>query len=188
MSADADLPAAYGDFFEDLIIGTRIDLGAHTFTRAEMIDFASRFDPQPFHLDDEAAAASDLGLIAASGWMTAVVWMRLYVRHRDDVRRARRHRGDRAAMPGLSPGFRDMRWRAPVHPGDRISYRSTLTAKRPLGSRPWGLIMHNNTGINQDGRLVVEFQGSVFWQKRPVEASSVPLEAHEGSDGHAEIA
>ena len=182
------LPPASGDYFDDIEIGTRIELGAHLFTRQEIVEFARLYDPQPFHLDDGAAAESELGRLVASGWHTVAMWMRLYARHREAVRQAFIERGERPAIPGPSPGFRDMKWRCPVYPGDTIAYSSTVTGKRRLGRKGWGLVFHHNRGINQDGQLAVEFHGSVFWEKRPAVSASVPLEADQGTHRHVELA
>ncbi len=157
-----------GDFFEDIVVGTRLELGSHLFTREEIIQFACHYDPQPFHLDESAAAESALRGLSASGWHTAAIWMRLYAQHREAIRKTLLARGERPATPGPSPGFRDMRWRTPVRPGDTITYRSIVSGKRNLPRRGWGLIFHRNTGLNQHGRLAVEFSGSVLWQCRPV--------------------
>lgn len=157
------------DFFEDLVVGTRLDLGSHTFTADEIVAFARRYDPQPFHLDDAAAADTPFGRLAASGWHTVATWMRLYVGHRHAVMAALRERGETPSRPGPSPGFRSLRWRRPVHPDDTISYASTLTAKHTSQRAGWGLVFHHNTGVNQDGHVVCEFDGSVYWECRPVE-------------------
>ena len=154
------------DFFEDLVIGTRLDLGTHTFTQDEIVAFAERYDPQPFHLDDAAAALSHFGRLAASGWHTAAVWMKLYVAYRQATMAALLSRGETPSRPGPSPGFRQMKWKKPVHVGDTIRYASELVGKRVTSTPGWGLIFHHNTGTNQDGDLVFEFDGSVFWEKR----------------------
>ena len=154
------------DFFEDLVIGTRLDLGTYTFTEEDIISFAKRFDPQPFHLDDAAAALSHFGRLAASGWHTAAVWMKLYVSHRQATMAALLSRGETPSRPGPSPGFRQMKWKKPVHVGDTIRYASELVGKRVTSTPGWGLIFHHNTGTNQDGEVVFEFDGSVFWERR----------------------
>ena len=154
------------DFFEDLVIGTKLELGAHTFTADEIVGFAERYDPQPFHIDQLAAAQSHFGRLAASGWHTVAVWMKLYVANRQATMAALLARGETPSRPGPSPGFRSLKWRKPVHPGDTISYASTLTGKRPSTMAGWGLIFHHNTGTNQDGDTVCEFDGSVFWECR----------------------
>ena len=154
------------DFFEDLVVGTRLDLGQHTFTRDEILAFARQYDPQPFHLDDAAAALSPLGGLAASGWHTAVIWMKLYVVHRQAVAAALAARGEAAARPGPSPGFQNLEWRKPVLAGHTIRYASTITGKRTTSKPAWGLVFHNNIGINQDDEVVIAFDGAVFWERR----------------------
>ena len=154
------------DFFEDLVVGTRLDLGSHTFTADEIVDFAQRYDPQPFHIDADAAAESQFGRLAASGWHTVAVWMKLYVTSRQATMAALAARGEAPSRPGPSPGFRSLKWRRPVHPGDTISYASTLTAKHASSTAGWGLVFHHNSGTNQDGHTVCEFDGSVFWECR----------------------
>lgn len=157
---------AVSDFFEDLVIGTRLDLGTHTFTREEIVGFAGRYDPQPFHLDEAAAALTQFGRLAASGWHTVAVWMKLYVAHRQAMMTNLLSRGETPSRPGPSPGFRQMKWRKPVHVGDTIRYASILVGKRVTATPGWGLIFHHNTGVNQDGEVVLEFDGSVFWERR----------------------
>ena len=92
--------------------------------------------------------------------------MKLYVAYREAASAALRARGEAASRPGPSPGFRSLKWRRPVHPGDTISYSSTLTAKHASQRTGWGLVFHRNAGINQDGATVCEFDGSVFWECR----------------------
>jgi len=92
-------------FFEDIRVGESDELGRHVFTAEEIKSFAARFDPQPFHLDEDAAARSHFGRLCASGWQTACVLMRLLIdlrRREDDARRAR---GEAVAQLGPSPGF-----------------------------------------------------------------------------------
>lgn len=155
-------------FVEDLIVGETQVLGSHTFTADEIKTFARAYDPQPFHLDEAAAAASHFGALCASGWHTAGIWMRLMVQHADRQREERIARGLPVAEMGPSPGFRDMKWLRPVYAGDTITYAATLVEARPSQSRPgWGLVTHHNTGTNQDGTLVFEFTATAFWQTRP---------------------
>ena len=88
-------------FFEDIRVGETVEIGSHVFTAEDIKTFAQRFDPQPFHVDDEAAARSHFGQLCASGWHTACVWMRLLIdrrRREDDERRAR---GEAVAQLGL---------------------------------------------------------------------------------------
>jgi acyl dehydratase len=154
-------------FIEDLTIGARTVLGRHTFTADEIKAFALKFDPQPFHLDEAAAANSPFGALCASGWHTVAVWMRLNIDHQQRADAARRARGEPIAELGLSPGFRELRWLKPVYVGDTISYAAELTAKRLSGSRPgWGLITLRNTGANQNDEPVLSFVSTAFVQSR----------------------
>jgi acyl dehydratase len=155
-------------FYEDIEIGERIEIGRHTFTAASIKSFAGRFDPQPFHLDEAAAARSPFGRLAASGWHTACVWMRLMIDHRrrdDDERSAR---GEPVAMLGPSPGFRELQWLKPVYAGDTVSYATEVIDKRPSLSRPqWGIMIARNTGANQHGEPVLAFVSTAFVERRP---------------------
>jgi acyl dehydratase len=154
-------------FFEDVRVGETIAIGRHTFTAEDIKSFAARFEPQPFHLDEAAAAGSHFGRLCASGWHTACVWMRLqidYRRREDDERRAR---GEAVAQLGPSPGFRDLQWLSPVYVGDTVSYGSEVLEARPLNSRPgWGIVFVRNTGVNQRGEAVLTFVSSVFVERR----------------------
>ena len=94
--------------------------------------------------------------------------MKLYVTARQAAMAAMTERGETPSRPGPSPGFRSLKWRLPVHAGDTISYASTLTAKHASSTAGWGLVFHHNTGTNQDGYTVCEFDGSVFWECRGV--------------------
>lgn len=155
------------EFLGDAPLGTRRDLGAHVFTPEAIIAFAQAYDPQVFHLDPEAARQTQFGALCASGWHTAAVWMkRLHITRERDV--ALTARTGPAPALGPSPGFRDMRWLAPVYAGDTIRFACTLTDKRRTSSRPgWGLATHHNIGVNQHGKTVFEFTGSVFMQWAP---------------------
>jgi acyl dehydratase len=159
--------AAPTTFFDDVVIGLTRDLGAYTFTPEAIVGFASEFDPQPFHIDPEAACRSHFGGLCASGWHTAAVWMKLMIEDRRSADKRARTAGERPAVLGPSPGFRDLRWLKPVYAGDTIRYRSTLTEKRPSASRPgWGLVFQHNTGDNQHGERVFEFRSTVLWERR----------------------
>ena len=116
--------------FEDLSPGTVIDLGEVKVDREEMLAFNRRFDPQPFHLDEQAAQRSVLGGLCASGWFTACLWMRAYV---DAVLADSTSQG--------SPGGREMLWPAPVFPGDLLRMRlEVIGARRSRGRRGLGLV------------------------------------------------
>jgi acyl dehydratase len=155
-------------FFEDVRIGDREEFGRHTFSAEEIKAFAARFDPQPFHLDEAAAASTPFGRLCASGWHTAAMCMRRLVEYRREDDDARRARGEPVARTGPSPGFRNLKWLKPVFPGDTISYASEVISLRPLNSRPqWGLMTARNTGTNQNGELVLSFESAAFIERRP---------------------
>ena len=154
-------------WFEELSIGKKTSLGFETFTRESIIDFARRYDPQPFHVDEEAAKRSLFGRLAASGWHTASMWMKRFVDTRTKFENERGPSSEPAPRPGPSPGFTKLRWHRPVHAGDTISFASELADKRVTSRPGWGLIFSHNTGINQDGVLAYEFTGSAFWPLRP---------------------
>jgi acyl dehydratase len=164
MPADPDrLP-----YLDDLVIGEQLELGSRTFSEADIVRFGRAFDPQPFHVDPEAARASHFGGLIASGWHTAACWMATMVERRVAGMRAMRARGERPAMLGPSPGFRDLVWLEPVFSGDTITYRSMIVEARPLASRPgWGMARHRNTGVNQRGETVFAFTGAVLWERGP---------------------
>jgi acyl dehydratase len=154
------LRAGAGAPFEDPMPRQTTDLGAHTFTADDIVDFARTFDPQPFHVDPVAAKTSPFGGLCASGWHTAAVWMRLMIGHRNRA-------GGGAPKLGPSPGFKNLTWAKPVYAGDTIRYSSTITGTRPSASRPgWDLAFHRNSGVNQAGEEVFAFEGAVF-RERP---------------------
>src|SRR5262249_32675585 len=109
-------------FFEDLKVGERQQLGSHTFEAADIKTFASRYDPQPFHVDEDAAARSHFGRLCASGWHVGAVCMRLIALSTQREQQSLRARGEEVPAVGPSPGVRDLRWLRPVFAGDTISY------------------------------------------------------------------
>ena len=113
-------------YFEDLEPGTAASFGRYQVTREEVVEFASKYDPQPFHLSDEAAATTHFGRISASGWHTCAMVMRMMV---DNITE-RRHAGLG------SPGLDELRWLKPVYPGDTLRIETTLLDKTPSRSRP----------------------------------------------------
>ena len=155
------------DFFEDLAVGVPVDLGPYLFTKEAIVSFAARYDPQTFHLDEEAALRGPFGRLAASGWHTAAVWMKLYVAHRAAERDRLLAIGEAAAAPGPSPGFRNLRWLKPVFAGETIRFGYVVTAKRATARPGWGLVFRTGTGHDRSGALVYSFEGSVLWQRRP---------------------
>jgi acyl dehydratase len=154
-------------FYDDLVIGDRADIGTHVFTADEIKAFAKAYDPQLFHIDDDAAKASHFGALCASGWHTAATWMRLMVHHRRQIAEALAERGEPIPELGPSPGFRDLRWFKPVYAGDTISYATEVVEKRASISRPeWGLVGFLNSGANQHGEKVVSFISTAFVGRR----------------------
>jgi acyl dehydratase len=154
-------------FFEDIRIGETTTVGRHTFTADDIKAFAARFDPQPFHLDEGAAAHSLFGRLCASGWHTACMWMRLVVDYRRREDEECRARGEPVAMLGVSPGVHDLRWPNPVYAGDTVIYATEIIAMRPSLSRPaWGIMTARNTGANQRGEPVLSFVSSAFVERR----------------------
>jgi acyl dehydratase len=154
-------------YFEDIHVGDRRELGRHTFTAEEIKSFARRYDPQPFHLDEAAAAASHFGALVASGWHTAAIFMRLWVGFQREMVAQMRERGEPIARTGPSPGFTNLKWLRPVYVGDTVAFASEVIEKRASASRPeWGIVVSRATGTNQKGEVVYEFQGVGFVERR----------------------
>ena len=156
-------------YFEDIAVGERIAVGSHTFRADEIKTFATNFDPQPFHLDESAAENSHFGALCASGWHTAVVWMRLMVDYRHRMSEAARARGESVATMGPALGFRELKWLKPVFVGDTIDYASEVIEARASQSRPGvGLLSILSTGVNQRGESVITFVSTTFVERRPM--------------------
>lgn len=150
-------------WFEDTPIGDPFPLGRHTFTAEKIQEFATKYDPQYFHLQDAGAEQSHFGGIIASGWHTASVGQRLMIDtlFADDERQ--RALGQEPGVPGPSPGFSNLFFKTPVRAGDTISYALTVTDKRKSNSLPgWGLLFNKVTGHNQDGELVYSIEIVAF--------------------------
>ena len=145
-------------YWEDLEVGTTTIFGKYDVTREEVLEFARKFDPQPFHLSDEAAAATHFGRIAASGWHTAAMTMRVTV---DAL--------SRQPQAGLgSPGIDDLRWLKPVYPGDKLTMRGEIIDKTPSRSKAdIGTIRTRTTVTNQDSVDVMRFTSIVMMRRRP---------------------
>src|ERR1700761_8659051 len=154
-------------FFEDIKVGQRREFGSFTFTAENIKAFAVQFDPQRFHLDEEEGRKSLFGGLAASGWHVGSACMRLLVD--DSQRRAREAiaRGEKVAVWGPSPGFRELRWIKPVLAGDTISFASEVETLRTSASRPeWGILEARNSGTNQRGELVFSMLATAFVPRR----------------------
>jgi acyl dehydratase len=154
-------------FFEDIEIGQRRELGSFTFTAESIKKFAAQFDPQRFHLDEEAGRKSLFGGLAASGWHVGSVCMKLLVADGQRLMKEAVARGEKIATMGPSPGFRELRWIKPVLAGDTISFASEIETKRLSEKRPeWGILQGRNTGTNQHGELVFSVLATGFVQRR----------------------
>jgi acyl dehydratase len=155
-------------YLEDIAVGEIFAVGRHTFAADDIKAFARRFDPQPFHVDEEAAKHSHFGALCASGWHTAAVWMRLMVEYRRRMVEEARARGEPVAAIGPALGLRDLQWLEPVYAGDTIDYLSEVVDKRASASRPrFGLMTLRSTGVNQRGETVISFLSTTFVERRP---------------------
>jgi acyl dehydratase len=153
-------------FWEDFNVGEESLLGSHLFTRDEIVAYASAFDPQRFHLDEEAAKASIFGGLCASGWHTGCVAMRIIIDSRDRIRAEAMARGEAVPQLGVSPGFVNMRWPTPTRPGDTITFSSRVLSKRETKRPQWGLVALRTTGVNQNGLEAISFESQVFVARR----------------------
>lgn len=149
-------------YWEDFVPGETVELGRHTFNQEEMIEFARKFDPQPFHIDPVAAKDTFFGGLIASGWHTCSVGMRIlcesYI--------------NRSVSLG-SPGLDNIRWLKPVRPGDTITYRRVVLEARASKSRPdAGLVKSRTEAVNQRGELVLTMEGWGMFGRRPVSDSA----------------
>ena len=143
-------------YWEDMQAGHVRQLGSITPTREEIIAFATQFDPQSFHLDDEAAKASVFGALCASGWHTCSMAMRLMVTNFTQ----------QAASLG-SPGLENIKWLKPVLPNDTLSLQSTVLETRPMNSRPdVGLVRSLWEMYNQHGDKVLHMEGWGMFRRR----------------------
>jgi acyl dehydratase len=154
-------------FFEDIRAGDVFEVGRHTFTADNIRAFATRFDPQLFHVDEAAAARSHFGALCASGWHTAVAWMRLMTDYRRRMDEAMQAHGEPVAAIGPALGFRELKWLKPVYVGDTIAYKSEVIEMRLSNSRPHaGLMSFRITGVNQNGAPVISLVSTTFVERR----------------------
>ena len=148
-------------YFDDFEVGQTIELGSCTVTKEEIIEFALKFDPQPFHISEKEAAGTIYGGLIASGWHTGSLFMRLLY---DGLL-------SRAASMG-SPGQDEMRWVRPVRPGDTLSARGVIEEKIPSRSKPdRGLVRTTYQVFNQEGLEVMKIRGLGIFAKRPSDDS-----------------
>lgn len=135
-------------YFEDIVVGTKQSFGRYDVTRDEIVAFAEAYDPQPFHLSDEAAAATYFGRLSASGWHTCAMTMAMIV--------ASMKANEQAALG--SPGVDELRWLKPVHPGDTLRCESQVLDKRASASRSgMGSYRSTMTVLNQHDVPVLAF-------------------------------
>src|SRR6478735_5679435 len=154
-------------FFEELEIGARREVGSFTFTAELIKKFAAQFDPQAFHLDEEAGRKSLFGGLAASGWHVASVCMKLLVANGQRQMKEAAARGEEIAVWGPSPGFRELRLIRPVLADDTISFSSVIETKRLSDKRPeWGIVQARNSGANQRGEPVFSLLATAFVPRR----------------------
>jgi acyl dehydratase len=147
-------------YFEDFTPGEVIELGSHTITKEEIVAFAKQFDPQPFHLDEEAAKRTIYGGLLASGWHTGSITMRLL------------YEGLVKETVSLgSPGVDELRWLKPVRPGDTLSARLTVLECIPSRSKlDRGIVRSTIELRNQHGEVVVSSKGMSLFGRRPAAA------------------
>jgi acyl dehydratase len=145
-------------YFEDIEVGHTRGFGSYAVTREEVLEFAGRYDPQPFHLSDEAAAQTYFGRLSASGWHTCAMTMAMYVAFMKDHPQA-----------GLgAAGVDELRWLKPVYPGDTLRAESVVLDKRASASRPeMGSIRSQMTTFNQQDEPVLRFIALGLIRRRP---------------------
>lgn len=142
-------------WFEDIVIDEAFPLGSHTFTAEEIIRFGKLYDPQYFHTDPKLAKHSHFGGLIASGWHTVSVGHRKMVDALFAEEDRLRALGKEPGVSGPSPGVNSMDFKAPVRPGDVVTYELVVTGKRASNSIPgWGLLFNHLTAMNQHGELV----------------------------------
>ena len=145
-------------YFEDIEVGRRQAFGRYEVTRDEVIAFAAKYDPQPFHLSEQAAAETFFGRLSASGWHTCAMTMAMLVENM---------RGQEQAGLG-SPGIDELRWLKPVYPGDTLRCESEVIEKRPSASRPeMGLYKSRLTVFNQHDVAVMTMVSNGLIRTRP---------------------
>ncbi len=145
-------------YFEDIEVGQKARFGRYEVTREEVLEFARKYDPQPFHLSDEAAAETHFGRLSASGWHTCAMTMAMIVENLNAHRQA-----------GLgSPGLDELRWLKPVYPGDTLRCESEVIETRRSRSRPdMGSYRSRMTVLNQHDAPVMTFVSIGLIRTRP---------------------
>ncbi|MBX3550460.1 MAG: MaoC family dehydratase [Xanthobacteraceae bacterium] len=155
-------------YFEDMKVGDVREFGSYAFTAENIIHFAKRYDPQPFHLSEEAGKKSLFGGLCASGWHTGAACMRKIVDFNKAQYEAALARGEKPVPSGPSPGFKNLKWLKPVYAGDTVTYTSEIVDLRESATRPeWGIMFAKIVGTNQKGERVYEFDSSAFIPRKP---------------------
>jgi acyl dehydratase len=145
-------------YFEDIQVGSKQSFGHYPVTRDEVVAYAEKFDPQPFHLSDEAAAQTHFGRLSASGWHTCGMVMSMVV--------ANLKANEQAGLG--SPGIDELRWLKPVYPGDTLRCETEIVDKRASQSRPeMGSYRSRMTVLNQDDVAVLTFVSIGLIRTRP---------------------
>ena len=148
-------------YFDDIHVGMKRSFGRYEVTREEVLEFARKYDPQPFHLSDEAAAQTHFGRLAASGWHTCAMTMSMMV-------------AEMAVHPQASlgaAGIDELRWLKPVHPGDILRVETEVLEVTPSRSRPeMGSLRSQTITFNQKHEPVLRFVGLVLMRRRPAES------------------
>jgi acyl dehydratase len=158
-------------YLEDILLGHASEIGSYTFTEEDIIAFARKYDPQPFHIDKDAAAAHEFGGLVASGFHVGSIWMKLMIASRDKVLQEIAERGEdpQRQSGGGSPGFLNMRWHKPVRPGDTVAYSNTTLKHLDLGRRKdLGILQSKSIGTNQHGEVVFSYIGQGLFPRRPL--------------------
>jgi acyl dehydratase len=144
-------------YFEDVRVGETAVLGSSIVSEAEILAFARKYDPQPFHTDPEAAKTSFFGGLIASGWHTCAIMMRISV---EAMQR------ERAAGAG-SPGIDSCRWLKPVRPGDTLTLNREILEAWPSRTKPIGFVRSRSEMVNQKGETVLAIVGVTMLRRRP---------------------
>jgi acyl dehydratase len=144
------------EWFGDLKVGMRFESDKVTVTKEDILRFAAEFDPQPFHLDEVAAKSTILNGLAASGWHTAAIAMRLAITARPF-----------GPHPLLGAGVDDLRWMKPVRPGDTLHLEGEVVELTPSRTKPQGIARIKWTAYNQSGEAVYTFNPIAIVPSRP---------------------
>lgn len=147
---------SYQYYFEDFPVGETVEIGRHTMTEEEILGFANRYDPQPFHTDPDGAKSTIYGGLIASGWHTCAIAMRVMC----DAYLVN------AASLG-SPGMEEIRWLKPVRPGDDLRFMRTIEEARPTSKPDRGLVLTRWDVYNQRGEQVMMMRGYGLFGRRP---------------------